>query len=99
MFAQITDIPKMAGQLSGQSDRFLFIAAILVIVIGGVGVIRYLVKQNEKAGKVLESIAVAQNETTGRLAVIIDRNTCALEENTTTIQRSNDLREQQLRKL
>jgi len=102
--AQIADIPKLAAEMSGQSDRFLFIAALLAMLIGGVAVIRHLVKQNERLmsdhresrdmhQKALEGIVREQSELTRSMAVVLERNTQALEQNTTMISRSNDIRE------
>ncbi len=87
LIAQVTGEAMKTGvdYASRQSDRWLFLAAITLIIVGAVFVIRYLVNKNEALGAILvkiaeksNEIAEKSNEASNTMAVAIDRNTEAL---------------------
>jgi cytochrome c biogenesis factor len=45
------DASKIVDQLATKDDRWLFLAMLVVVLIGGVMIIRYLVKRNEEQSK------------------------------------------------
>lgn len=84
------------NQIADKSDRWLFLAAILFLVVGGVLAIRYLVaqyqdalKQNQERNDAhttsMERFAERQMTANEKLAVVLDRNTTALNDNTTEL--------------
>lgn len=91
-------ILETAGQLSGQSDRYLFIATLIAFGCFTFFALRYLISAAERQAQahsdargayelsLRESIAV-QSETSKNLAVFIERNTIALADNTLELRR------------
>ncbi len=80
LIAQVTGDAMKTGvdYASRQSDRWLFLAAISLIIVGAVFVIRYLVNKNESLVSILAKIAENSNEASKTMAVALDRNTEAL---------------------
>jgi len=84
-----TDLLKAVDHAAGMNDRWLFLAAFCLLLIGGGVVIYWLVRQlqtvladhkdlREAHHNALAQIIEKQNETTLKLAVCIDHNTAAL---------------------
>jgi hypothetical protein len=103
----IDEIQKVAERVAMQGDRVLFITTL--IVLGGfcVYVMRYFLKQyedlmrehksdQESNRSTLARIVSEQNETAQRLAVVLDRNTVAITQNSDEIRRCNELREERI---
>lgn len=92
-------------QLAAKNDRWLFLAAIAVIIVGGFFIVKwgvqYLMKQNaDLVGRLqgeqdcyqekLEKIVQEQNATAQTLVVCLDRNTAMGERNTEMLERCMD---------
>ena len=92
-------------QLAAKNDRWLFLAAIAVIIVGGFFIVKwgvqYLMKQNgELVARLqgeqdcyqekLEKIVQEQNATTLKLVVCLDQNTAMGERNTEMLERCTD---------
>ena len=80
---------KAVDHAAGMNDRWLFLAAFLLLLVGGGIVIYWLVSQlqsvladhkelREAHHQALAQIIEKQNETSLKLAVCIDHNTAAL---------------------
>ena len=115
LLGQVEAIPAVASQLSVQSDRYLFLASLLVMGALAMVVARYFVNQYESLLKdhkesreklladhkesrdahqgALARMVSDHNVTAQNLAVVLDRNTCALDENTEEIRRCREGRE------
>jgi hypothetical protein len=99
-----SEFVKIVDHAAGMNDRWLFLAAFcLLLVLCGV-VIYWLVKQlqiviadhkqlREEHHAALAQIIAAQNETTLKLAVCIDRNTAALQECSFELRRFQERKE------
>ena len=85
------DLIKAVDHASGMNDRWLFLAAFLLLILGCGTVIFWLVRQlqavladhkvmREVHHNALAQIIEKQNETSLKLAVCIDRNSEALRE-------------------
>lgn len=85
------DLLDVVNYASARNDRWLFLAAFCLLLLGGGLVIYWLVRQlqmviadhralREAHHDALSQIIVKQNETALQLAVCIDRNTEALRE-------------------
>ncbi len=85
------DFLKAVDHAAGMNDRWLFLAAFCLLLLGGGLVIYWLVKQlqsliadhrqlRESHHDALAQIIDKQNETAMKLAVCIDRNSEALRE-------------------
>lgn len=92
------EILDATNAVASQSDRWLFIFALLVLGCFAILVMKYFVKQHERLiddHKVardsyqasLINIVAAQAKTTGELGEIIKRNTEAMVENTNMLRR------------
>ena len=70
------EIINSLDHVSQQSDRWLFLAAIAFICLGGIFIIRYLVKQNEKQserhGALTEKVLLAWTESTSVIKEVRD---------------------------
>ncbi len=86
-----SEIVKIVDHAAGMNDRWLFLAAFCLLLVGCGAVIYWLVKQlqsiiadhrqlREAHHEALAQIIEKQNETALKLAVCIDRNTVALQE-------------------
>ena len=86
-----SDFIKAVDHAAGMNDRWLFLAAFCLLLIGGGAVIYWLVRQlqtviadhkglREAHYTALAQIIEKQNETAMKLAVCIDHNTAALNE-------------------
>ena len=86
-----TEFLKAVDHASGMNDRWLFLAAFLLLILGCGTVIFWLVRQlqavladhkvmREAHHTALAQIIEKQNETSLKLAVCIDRNSEALRE-------------------
>lgn len=93
------DFLRAVDHAAGMNDRWLFLAAFCLLLLGGGIVIYWLVRQlqtviehhrqaRETHQQTLTQIISAQNETALKLAVCIDRNTTALEDCTLELRRS-----------
>ena len=89
---------RVVDHAAAMNDRWLFLAALCLLLLGCGAVIYWLVKQLQgvltahKAARdahqvALTQIIATQNETALKLAVCIDRNTVALEECTIELRR------------
>jgi hypothetical protein len=86
-----TEFLKAVDHASGMNDRWLFLAAFCLLLVGGGLVIYWLVRQlqiviadhkelREAHHTALAQIIEKQNETSLKLAICIDRNSEALRE-------------------
>jgi hypothetical protein len=86
-----TEFIQAIDHAAGMNDRWLFLAAFVLLLVGGGVVIYWLVKQlqtviadhkelREAHHSALAQIIEKQNETAMKLAVCIDRNSEALRE-------------------
>ena len=94
---------RVVDHASAMTDRWLFLAALCLLLLGCGAVIYWLVcqlqgvlaahKSARDAHQVtLTQIIATQNETSLKLAVCLDRNTAALEECTLELRRIRDRR-------
>ena len=92
---------KTVDHAAGMNDRWLFLAAFCLLLLGCGTVIYWLVRQlqtmienhrqsRETHQQTLMQIISAQNETALKLAVCLDRNTVALEDCTLELRRSRE---------
>ena len=82
----MTDVAKIADYAAQQSDRWLFIAALVVLLGFGFFVWRWIVADRDKLGKRLTEITDKHIESTAQLATVVANNTNALTNNTTALQ-------------
>jgi hypothetical protein len=86
-----TDFLKAVDHAAAMNDRWLFLAAFILLLLGCGVVIYWLVKQlqaiiadhkalREEHHAALTQIIATQNDTTLKLAVCLDRNSAALQE-------------------
>ena len=61
LFAQIDTVLTAVDKASAASDRWLFLAALAIIIAGGVAVIRYLVNSLEKKDAAHSAAWASQN--------------------------------------
>ena len=98
-----SEFVRMVDHAAAMNDRWLFLAAFCLLLLGCGAVIYWLVKQlqsvlaGHKAARdahqvALTQIIATQNETALKLAVCIDRNTAALEDCTIELRRIRDRR-------
>ena len=98
-----SDFLRAVDHAAGMNDRWLFLAAFCLLLLGCGAVIFWLVRQlqamiehqrqaRETHQQTLTHILDAQNETTLKLAVCIDRNTAALVECTHELRRTRETR-------
>lgn len=89
---------------AAMNDRWLFIAILVAAIIGLYFVVRYFVKQHEqlildvKEGRrehleTYKEMNGKQDETLKQLAVVVDRNSHALTQNTEELRRCRELRQ------
>jgi hypothetical protein len=87
----VNELVTMVDHAAAMNDRWLFLAAFLLLLVGGGIVIYWLVRQlqhviadhnalREAHHYALAQIIEKQNETNLKLAVCIDHNTAALNE-------------------
>ena len=92
------DFLRAVDHAAGMNDRWLFLAAFCLLLLGCGAVIYWLVKQlqsvlaSHKAARdvhhlALTQIVATQNETALKLAVCLDRNTAVLEDCTSELRR------------
>ena len=95
---------KAVDHAAGMNDRWLFLAAFCLLLVGCGVVIYWLVKQlqtviadhrqlREAHHDALAQIIEKQNETALKLAVCIDRNTAAMQECTFELRRFQERRQ------
>jgi hypothetical protein len=98
------DFLKAVDHAAGMNDRWLFLAAFCLLLVGCGVVIYWLVKQlqtviadhrqlREAHHDALAQIIEKQNETSLKLAVCIERNTAALQECTFELRRFQERRQ------
>ena len=87
----MNDIVQLTNQAANQSDRWLFIASLIVCGLFAVAVMRYFVKQHERLiedhklardsyQESLQGIVADQSAANAKLMVCLDNNTAVLEE-------------------
>ena len=93
-----TEFLRVVDHAAAMNDRWLFLAALCLLLLGCGAVIYWLVRQlqgvlaGHKCARdahqlALTQIIATQNETSLKLAVCIDRNTAALEDCTFELRR------------
>ena len=98
-----TDFLKAVDHAAGMNDRWLFLAALLLLLVFCGATIYWLVRQlqtviaeskasQEAHHNALADMVKTQNEMSLKLAVCIDRNTAALEKCTFELQRIQEKR-------
>ena len=96
-----TEFLRVVDHAAGMNDRWLFLAAFSLLLLGCGGVIYWLVQQlqavlaGHKSARDAHQVALTQfiatqNETALKLAVCIDRNTAALEDCTIELRRTRE---------
>ena len=96
--ASTSEFLRVVDHAAAMNDRWLFLAAFCLLLLGCGAVIYWLVKQlqsvlaGHKAARdahqvALTQINATQNETALKLAVYIDRNTAAMEDCTIELRR------------
>lgn len=84
----ITDPIALAQQLAERNDRFAFFTALIVLILSGVWVVRYLVTQNQElVNKLTEAHAAFAAE----LKVIVKENHSVLTLQTEATVKQNEL--------
>ena len=97
----VADYLRVVDYAAAKNDRWLFIAAFCLLLLGCGAVIYWLVKQlqavlaSHKLARdthqlALTQIIATQNETALKLAVCIDRNTAAMEDCTIELRRCRE---------
>ena len=87
----MNDVANIASHAAAQSDRWLFIASLIVCGMFAVAVMRYFVKQHERLiedhklardsyQESLQGIVADQSAANAKLMVCLDNNTAVLEE-------------------
>ena len=99
-----TDFLRAVDHAAGMNDRWLFLAAFILLLLGCGVVIYWLVKRlqaviadhersrNEHHAALAQIIAT-QNDTTLKLAVCLDRNTAAMQECSFELRRFQERKE------
>jgi CHASE3 domain sensor protein len=93
-----SDFLRAVDHAAGMNDRWLFLAAFCLLLLGCGAVIYWLVRQlqaviehhrvaREEYQETLTQIVATQNETALKLVVCIDRNTAALDDCTHELRR------------
>ena len=89
----MNELVKAADYAASKTDRWLFIAVLLVSMVGVLLFVRWLIGRYEQLmtehrldqqqfSTALLNISAENNKTSKELAVVLDRCDCALEENT-----------------
>ena len=92
---------RVVDHASAMTDRWLFLAALCLLLLGCGAVIYWLVRQlqgvlaahkfaRDAHQVALTQIIATQNETSLKLAVCLDRNTAAMEDCTIELRRSRE---------
>ncbi|MCU0786130.1 MAG: hypothetical protein MUF81_19195 [Verrucomicrobia bacterium] len=87
----MNDFTNIASHAAAQSDRWLFVATLLVFGVFAVGVMRYFMRQHERLiddhkqardtyQNSLQGIVADQSAANAKLMVCLDNNTAVLEE-------------------
>ena len=87
----MTEVLELTTQASAQSDRWLFVASLIVFGLFAVGVMRYFVRQHEglmadskqardSYQESLQSIVAEQSAANAKLITCLENNTKVLEE-------------------
>jgi hypothetical protein len=103
MNSTAADFIRVVDHATAMDDRWLFLAAFCLLLLGCGAVIYWLVKRLESViadhkqvrdahQSTLTQIIATQNETALKLAVCIDRNTAALQECREELRRFRDVR-------
>lgn len=82
----MNDALKIADHAAQQSDRWLFLAALIVIALGSIAVWRFIVADRKTLSDRLEEITERHMKTLENLATLTANNTRALEEVSRVIQ-------------
>ena len=96
-----TDFLRVVDHAAAMNDRWLFLAALCLLLLGCGAVIYWLVRQlqavlaGHKSARdahqlALTQIIATQNETSLKLAVCLDRNTAAMEDCTIELRRCRE---------
>ena len=99
-----SELLRVVDHAAGMNDRWLFLAAFILLLLGCGIVIFWLVRQlqaiiadhkslREEHHAALTQIIATQNETTLKLAVCLDRNTAALQECSFELRRFQERKE------
>jgi predicted PurR-regulated permease PerM len=84
----MTDPIAIAQQLSERNDRFAFFAALIVLIVSGVWVVRYLVTQNQQ---LVDKLTAAHLTFSGELKAIVKENHTVMTANTEATVKQNEL--------
>lgn len=95
---ETTEFLRVVDHAAAMNDRWLFLAAFCLLLVGGGVVIYWLVRHldgviadhklaRDAHQQALTQIVATQNDTTLKLAVCIDRNTAALDDCTAELRR------------
>ena len=74
------DISKLADHAAEQSDRWLFIAAVIVLIAFALLVWRWIVADRDKLSTRLTEVTDRHIETSQKLSEVVTNNTNALKE-------------------
>jgi predicted PurR-regulated permease PerM len=78
----------VAQKLAERNDRFAFFAALIVLIISGVWVVRYLVTQNQT---LVQQLTASHTAFQGELKVIVKENHSVMTANTEATVKQNEL--------
>lgn len=90
MTNDMNEIAQVAGHISQQNDRYLFVVALVILLAFAWIVLKHLTKQNAALVTKLEAEQVASRQTNERLILCIDHNTKALTECTAELSKCRD---------
>jgi hypothetical protein len=79
---------EVAQKLSERNDRFAFFAALIVLIVSGVWVVRYLVTQNQT---LVDKLTAAHSTFSGELKAIVKENHTVMTANTEATVKQNEL--------
>lgn len=79
---------EVAQKLSERNDRFAFFAALIVLIVSGVWVVRYLVTQNQT---LVDKLTSAHTAFQGELKNIVKENHTVMTANTEATVKQNEL--------
>ena len=105
----MSDLVEAANHAAAQTDRWLFVASLIVFGVFAVTVMRYFVRQHERLiedhqmardsyQESLRGMVAEQSAANGKLVTCLDRNTQVLEECRDELRLTRQLRVEQERR-
>ncbi len=85
------DAVNIVNHAAQQSDRWLFLGILLLLIVAGVAAMRYLVRRNEMQSDRMHTAFEKNTAMQVQLAGIIEKNTHALERSTDVVEEAVDV--------